>query len=59
MEWYGEDEGESIRALARAWHDQCKGDCDCEVRHRERTLLSRLRAFLPHKYRALHVREVH
>jgi hypothetical protein len=45
IEWYGEDEADSILALAEMWHDKCNGECDCEVRKRERRILPRLRAF--------------
>lgn len=59
QEWYGEDEAESIRALARAWHDQCRSkDCDCEETSRERRILPFMRALLPHRHRARHVRDV-
>ena len=57
MKWYGEDEASRIRALALAWHDECKG-CDCKVEPRERGLLHQVQALCRHLFR-LHVQEMH
>jgi hypothetical protein len=59
MPWYGPADAESIRALAAAWHEDCKDkDCDCEVGHRERDVLHRLRPFYRGKHRHVPVREM-